>query len=503
MKLPDRASGVLLHPTSLPGPHGMGDLGPSAYHFVDWLHAAGQSVWQWLPTTPPDATGSPYQSPSAFAGSPLMVALEPLVERGWLNDLALPASGWPSGRIDLHTVVPWRLAALRSAAAGFAERASEEERAELELWATSRQSWLDDYVLFMALQTEHQGAPWWEWPLPLRRRDPLALTAARRQLQSEITFWTFVQWCFDQQLAALKAHANARGVALMGDLPIFVAHHSADCWARPDLYHLDEQDQPTLVAGAPPDALGPEGQHWGNPLYRWDRMAEDGYAWWVARLRRAMQLADVFRIDHFRGFAAYWAIPAESPTALTGAWQPGPGLALFEALREALGELPIVAEDLGLITPDVAELLANCGYPGMRVLLFAFGGDATHEYLPHHYIANTVAYTGTHDTDTVRGWWNSAGPAERHFAASYLPAHEGDIHWGMIRGACNSVARLAIFPFQDVLGLDASHRMNIPGTATGNWGWRFHWSMVGPEPGRVLGLITAASGRGPFELLGR
>lgn len=503
MKLPERAAGVLLHPTSLPGPHGLGDLGPSAYHFVDWLQAAGQSVWQWLPTTPPDGTGSPYQSPSAFAGSPLLVALEPLVERGWLTDLALPAGGWPGGRIDFATVAPWRMAALRAAAAGFEARAGAAERAELQRWAASQQAWLDDYTLFMALETEHDGAPWWDWPQPLRRRDPLALSAARRQLAGEIAFWTFVQWCFETQLGALKAYANARGVALMGDLPIFVAHHSADCWAQPHLFYLDAQDQPTVVAGAPPDPLGPEGQHWGNPLYRWDRMAEAGYGWWIARLRRAMALADVFRIDHFRGFAAYWAIPAEAERATEGAWQPGPGLPLFQALRAALGELPIVAEDLGLITPDVAQLLADCGYPGMRVLRFAFGGDATHAYLPHHYVANTVAYTGTHDTDTVRGWWNAAGPAERRFAASYLPAHDGDIHWGMIRAACNSVARLAVFPFQDVLGLGNEHRMNIPGTASGNWGWRFDWGMVGPEPGRVLGLICAASGRAPFSLLQR
>lgn len=503
MQLPERAAGVLLHPTSLPGPHGLGDLGPSAYHFVDWLHAGGQSLWQWLPTTPPDATGSPYQSPSAFAGSPLLVALEPLVERGWLTDLALPDGGWPIERAQFDAVSPWRLAALRRAAAGFAERASTAEHAELAAWADTQRAWLDDYALFMALQTAHEDAPWWEWPLPLRRRDTLALSAARKQLADEIAFWTFVQWCFDTQMAALKAYANARGVALMGDLPIFVAHHSADCWARPDLYHLDENDQPTIVAGAPPDPLGPEGQHWGNPLYDWERMAEDGYAWWIERVQRAMQLADLFRIDHFRGFAAYWAIPAEAKKATEGAWQPGPGLALFEALRAALGELPIVAEDLGVITPDVAQLLADCGYPGMRVLLFAFGGDATHDYLPHHYVANTVAYTGTHDTDTVRGWWNAAGAAERRYAASYLPASEHDIHWGLIRAASNSVARLAVFPLQDVLGLGSEHRMNVPGTASGNWGWRFDWSMVGPEPGRVLGLITAASGRGPFELLER
>ncbi len=503
MKLPYRAAGVLLHPTSLPGPHGIGDLGPSAFHFVGWLHAAGQSLWQWLPTTPPDAGGSPYQSPSAFAGSPLLVALEPLMEAGWLHESAPPPSDWQRARVDFGQVAPWRLASLRQAAQGFSERATTDERAELAEWAQREAAWLDDYTLFMALESAHDGAPWWEWPLPLRRRDPLALSAARRELAGEVAFWTFVQWCFDRQMAALKAYANERGVALMGDLPIFIAHHSADCWARPELFHLDEDDHPTVVAGAPPDALGPEGQHWGNPLYRWDRMAADGYAWWIARLGRAMQQADLFRIDHFRGFAAYWAIPAESPQALAGHWEPGPGRALFDALQAALGELPIVAEDLGIITPDVAQLLADCGFPGMRVLQFAFSQDALHSYLPHRHTPHSVAYTGTHDTNTAQGWWQAASDPERRFAGSYLPATATDIHWGLIRAASNSVAELAIFPFQDVLGLDASHRMNIPGTAQGNWGWRFDWSQVGPEPGRVLGLITAASGRGPFELLGR
>ena len=496
-----RSAGVLLHITSLPGPHGVGDLGPAAFHFIDWLTSAGQQVWQVLPTTPIGPGDSPYQSVSAFAGSPLMVALEPLVAQGWLPPPVLPEGGFDARRVGYARVAPWRLAQLRRAAQGFSERASAVERAEFTTWCAAQADWLDDYTLFMALDAANDDRPWWQWPVQLRTRERRALAAARREHAAEIAFWQFVQWCFDTQWAALKAHANARGVAVMGDLPIFIAQHSADCWARPDLYELDAAFQPTAVAGVPPDAFTSEGQRWGNPLYRWDRMAAEHYAWWTKRVQRALTQADLFRIDHFRGFAAYWEVPASSPTAMVGRWVPGPGQALFDALGRALGPLPIVAEDLGVITPDVTALRDACGFPGMRVLQFAFGGDATHEYLPHHYTPNSVAYTGTHDNDTSRGWWHSASDHEREFAARYLATGERDIHWAFIRAACNSVAQMAIFPMQDVLGLDGTHRMNLPGTGTGNWGWRFDWGMVGPEPARVLGLITAASGRGPFGLL--
>jgi 4-alpha-glucanotransferase len=497
-----RTAGVLLHITSLPGPHGIGDFGAEAYHFVDWLATAGQRVWQVLPMTPIGPGDSPYQSVSAFAGSPLMVALEPLVERGWLAPPVLPAGGFDAARVDYARVVPWRLAQLRAACGGFFARAAAGERAAFDTWCAAQAGWLDDYALFMALQAAHDDRPWWQWPAPLCTRDPQALARARAAHADEIAFWCFVQWCFDTQWAAVKAYANARGVAIMGDLPIFVAHHSADCWARPDLYELDAAFQPTVVAGVPPDAFTAEGQRWGNPLYRWDRMGAEGYTWWTARVRRALAHADVFRIDHFRGFAAYWEVPASCPTAMEGRWVPGPGRALFDALAAALGVLPIVAEDLGIITPDVTALREACGFPGMRVLQFAFGGNARNEYLPHQCTPASVIYTGTHDNDTTRGWWHNATPHERHFVASYLATGADDIHWAMIRAACNSVARTAVFPLQDVLGLDGAHRMNMPGSPVGNWAWRFDWSMVGAAPARVLGTITAASGRGPFELLG-
>ncbi len=505
MSLPlrDRAAGVLLHPTSLPGPFGVGDFGPAAYHFVDWLAGCGQRIWQWLPTTPVGPGDSPYQSVSAFAGSPLMVALEPLVEAGWLPPPALPEGGFDTSRVDFARVAPWRLQQLRRAAAGFFGPAGAAQRTAYAAWCRQQAGWLDDYALFMALEAAHFGQPWWAWTDALRRRDPAALAQAREQHAAEIAFWQFVQWQFDQQCVRLKSYAQARDVHLLGDLPIFVAHHSADCWARPDLYELDADFQPLTVAGAPPDALGPLGQRWGNPMYRWDRMADDGWAWWTARVQRLLQQVDAFRIDHFRGFAAYWAIPADCPDATGGRWVTGPGRAPFDAIGRALGPLPIVAEDLGFITPDVHALRQALGYPGMKILQFAFGGGADHEYLPHNYAPDAVVYPGTHDNNTALGWWQAADERERRFAGSYLACGAHDVHWALIRAAHASVAAWSIVPLQDVLGLPADQRMNTPGTMGGaNWTWRFDWAQVGPEPGRVLGLITASSGRGDFRLLG-
>ena len=499
MNLDERRSGVLLHITSLPGAHGIGDFGPGAYEFVDWLASAGQRIWQVLPTTPIGPCDSPYQSVSAFAGSPLMVALEPLVAQGWLAAPTPPA--FDRGRVDYGAVSPWRYQQLRLASAGFFAGADAAARSRFQAWRQAQAHWLADYGLFMALETAHAGRPFWEWTPALRARDPQALAQARQTHADEIAFWEFVQWCFDEQCAALRAYAGSRGVAIMGDLPIFIAHHSADCWARPDLYFLDADFQPTVVAGVPPDSMGPLGQRWGNPLYRWDRMAAEGFSWWTARVRRALEQADILRIDHFRGFAGYYEIPASCPTAIEGTWIPAPGEALFDAIARELGQLPIVAEDLGLITPDVVALRERCGFPGMKILQFGFGGDGSHEFLPHTYPRDTVVYTGTHDNETARGWWTNAPAHERHFASVYLHATDADCHWRMIQAASNSVAAMAIFPLQDVLGLDGSHRMNLPGTTEGNWAWRFDWPMVGPEPGRTLARISAASGRAPIDLL--
>ncbi|MBX9715882.1 MAG: 4-alpha-glucanotransferase, partial [Burkholderiaceae bacterium] len=337
MNLNQRISGILLHVTSLPGPHGSGDFGPAAYHFIDWLQGAGQRLWQVLPLTPIGPGDSPYQSVSAFAGNPMLVALEPLVEQGWLSAeslaVAVEEAGFDPSRVDYAEVIPWRDARLREAAAGFADHATASEREEFFDWCAAQAHWLDDYTLFMVLEQAHRvdgtRRAWWDWDAPLARRDPVAIAEARAAHAEEIFVWQFIQWCFEVQWQAVREHARSRGVALMGDLPIFIAHHSADCWARPDLYWLDDLLQPSVVAGVPPDFFSVTGQRWGNPLYRWDRMAEDGYAWWIARVKRALEQADAFRIDHFRGFAACWEIAANCPTAINGRWVPGPGRPLF------------------------------------------------------------------------------------------------------------------------------------------------------------------------------
>ncbi|HEY4080267.1 MAG TPA: 4-alpha-glucanotransferase [Burkholderiaceae bacterium] len=499
MNLNERCSGVLAHITSLPGPHGAGDFGPAAYRFVDWLVGAGQTLWQLLPITPIGPGDSPYQGVSAFAGNQWLVAFEPLVEKGWLKLESVPE--FDAELVRYGEVLPWREAQLRKAAAGFVAKASAADRKAFADWCAAEASWLDDYALFMAIRSPLNGQPWWLWEADLAQRVPAALAAVRQKHANEIAFWQFVQWQFSVQCTALKSYANSHGVRLMGDLPIFVAHDSADCWSRPDLYSLDENFNTTVVAGCPPDAMSADGQRWGNPLYRWDRMAAENYAWWTARVKRALSQADCFRIDHFRGFAGYYEIPGERMDARVGRWVTGPGMALFDAIEKALGKLPIVAEDLGFITDDVIELRDGCGFPGMKILQFGFGGEGDHDFLPHMWPRECVSYTGTHDNDTVRGWWNTASPRERAFAGSYLACGEHDIHWAMIRACANSVSNLSVYPLQDVLGLDSAHRMNVPGVLGGNWGWRFTWEMLGTEPARVLGLITAASGRGPFELL--
>jgi 4-alpha-glucanotransferase len=494
--LDQRAAGVLLHITSLPGPHGIGDFGPAAYQFVDWLERAGQRLWQWLPTTPVGPGDSPYQSPSAFAGSPLMVALEPLVERGWLKEIVLPTEGFSAERVDFRAVIPWRESQLRAAFAGFDLRGSAEHKAAFQQWSAQEAHWLNEVALFMALFNAAGWKPWWEWAPPLRLREPAALQQARDQHQAEMAYHRFVQWCWAEQCGALKAYAHQRGVALVGDIPIYVADNSADVWSRPDLYHLDAQGQPTVVAGVPPDPLGPEGQRWGNPLYRWDKMAHDGFAWWTQRVAHVFKQADIVRIDHFRGFAGYWEIPASSPTAKEGQWVTGPGRLLFDAIEKKLGKLPIIAEDLGLITDDVVELIEGCGFPRMKVLSFGFGGDGTHEFLPHNYAPNTIVYTTTHDTDTLVGWWKTASAHEKHMAGTYLACDDNNVHWAAIRTCMQSVSRLAVFPLQDVLGLGSEHRMNSPGSlGAHNWSWRIVPSMLREEDARVLRLLAQVTGR--------
>ncbi len=499
MRFP-RASGVLLHPTSLPGPHGSGDFGPAARHFVDWLVTAGQKLWQMLPLGGIGPGNSPYMSSSAFAGNVLLIDLGELAQRGWLTAEELaPDPGFELQRMNYAAVWPWRMQRLAWAAERFAGQDHAPDHAQdaaaYQAFCTRHAAWLDDYALFMALADHHAWRDWCEWPGGLAEREPGALEAARRQHAARIAFWKFCQWRFFEQWHALKAYANGRGVRIVGDAPIFIAYQSADCWARQDLFELDAHGRPTVIAGVPPDYFSVTGQRWGNPLYRWARHAEDGYAWWVERLRHTCEMVDIVRIDHFRGFAGYWEIPASEPTAVRGRWLPGPGAALFQAIAEALGPLPIIAEDLGEITPDVHALRRQFGFPGMRILQFAWAGDATDRFLPHNHEPDTVVYTGTHDNDTTRGWWAEATDHERRHLCDYLATDGADIAWTLMRAACASVADTALYPMQDVLDLPTEHRMNFPGKPEGYWEWRFDWSQVRPEHAQRLARLVKVYGR--------
>lgn len=474
--LSSRRSGILLHPTSLPGPYGIGELGPHAYAWVDFLAASGQSVWQVLPLGPTGYGDSPYQSFSAFAGNPYLISLERLKEDGFLGDDDLAPGADASGdAVDFGEVIAFKVEMLSRAQRRFHERASRQERAALDAFRARESAWLDDYLLFMALKEAHGGRSWTEWEAPLRDRDPAALDEARERHAEAIRRYETWQFWFRRHWGDLKAHANGSGILVLGDLPIFIAGDSADAWARRQLFHMDASGEPTVVAGVPPDYFSETGQRWGNPLYRWNRMAEDGFAWWAERFRSTLDFFDLIRVDHFRGFEAYWEIPAAEPTAQNGRWVRGPGQPFFDAMREALGELPIIAEDLGVITPEVEALRDRNGLPGMRVLQFAFAGDASDPYLPHNYPRNCVAYTGTHDNDTTRGWYDTAPEAERDHVRRYLARGDEAVAQELVRAALASVADLALFPLQDALGLGSEARMNTPGRAGGNWSWRFAW----------------------------
>jgi 4-alpha-glucanotransferase len=490
-----RRSGVLLHPTSLPGRYGCGDMGASARHFVDWLATAAQTIWQVLPLNPAGPGNSPYQSVSTFAGNPLLVDLEQVAERGWLPTIA--DADFETRRTDYTRVAPWRMAKLREAWQGFNALAHNNDRQSFDAFCREEGAWLDDYAAFMTLD-ERYRRPWNQWPAAFAGRDPGALQSLRIEAAAEIGFWSFVQWQFASQWTALCTYAHDRGVHLVGDAPIFVAHHSADVWANRAQFLLDRDGEPTVVAGVPPDYFSVTGQRWGNPLYDWPAMEADDYAWWKRRMAHLMRAFDGVRLDHFRGFEAYWEVPATEQYAVNGKWVTGPGRQFFDALQGELGPVAIIAEDLGLITPAVTALREACGFPGMRVLQFAFGDTAANPYLPHNYVTHTVAYTGTHDNDTTQGWWRQLGEKQRSAVRHYLgPEADQAIHWSAIRALSQSVANTVIYPFQDVLGLDGSHRMNVPGCREGCWEWRFDWSQVSDAPAAELSAITRVAGRCP------
>ena len=518
VRIARRRCGVLLHPTSLPGAHGSGDLGEHARYFVDWLVSARQSLWQVLPLCGVGEGNSPYMGDSAFAGNPALIDLHALQQRGWLLPVELqPPPTFDTGRVVFDAVMPWRLQRLELAAQRFAAALHDDAAlaAQFAAFRAAHADWLEDYALFKALCEQHPHMPWSAWPRPLAARDPQALAAARRALATRIQHWCFVQWCFDEQWQQLRRYAQGRGIRLVGDVPIFVSPHSVDVWAAPQLFELADDGSPAAVAGVPPDYFSPTGQRWGNPLYRWEEHRRRGFDWWIARLRRTLHLVDELRIDHFRGFAACWRVPADAPDAMRGEWVPGPGESLFAALRAALGPLPVIAEDLGTITPDVTALRRRCGFPGMTVLQFAWDGDAANPYLPHNHDRDTVVYTGTHDNDTTHGWWSTLDGAARRQVGDYfglgaaaagaagsdgggaLDAAALPGAQALMRAACASVADTAVLPMQDILGPPAGRRMNTPGVATGCWEWRFDWASVGPQHAALLADWCRQYGREP------
>jgi 4-alpha-glucanotransferase len=489
-----RSSGLLLHPTSLPGPYGIGDLGPEAFRWVDTLAAAKQSWWQILPLGPTGAGNSPYQAYSAFAGNIALLSPELLVRDGLINSSLLKDVHFPADRIEFEHVLPFKQYLVRQAFDQF--RKGKELHDEFSAYQAREASWLNDYALFMAIRDSLGGASLADWPEDIFRRDPKTLAKLERELADSVALHKFGQFLFDRQWGALKRHAADQGIRIIGDAPIFVSGDSADVWANPGRFLLGPDRRPTVVAGVPPDYFSPTGQHWGNPLYDWDRMAASGYAWWVARLRRMLEQVDLIRLDHFRGFAAAWHIPASETDARNGKWVPGPGKKLFDRLAAELGRLPLIAEDLGLITEDVHELREAAGLPGMRVLQFALAGpDSPH--WPHNYDRLTVAYTGTHDNDTTNGWYAKLDESQRWTLGEYLgrPAHSPA--WELIRYVWSSVAVLAVAPLQDLLELGTEARMNTPGVAAGNWEWRFRWEQLSPSAAERLAQLTWQYNRVP------
>jgi 4-alpha-glucanotransferase len=498
--LSQRASGVLLHPTSLPGSHGCGDLGPEAHAFARWLADAGQRVWQMLPVGPVGYGNSPYSALSAFAGSPLLISVDRLVEEGLLpRGAAADVPRFPERRVDYAAARTWREQCLTLAHTAFTKRTSDHQT--FEAFCAANEAWLDDYALYAAIKRSRRERPWFEWEPDLRARDPEALARARHALREEIAEQRFQQWLFDRHWQALRDESAMLGIGLVGDLPIFVAHDSADVWAHREIFHLDAQGWPTVVAGVPPDYFSATGQRWGNPLYRWDVLEKAGYRWWLQRFHRMFERFDAVRLDHFIGFQRYWEIAAGEPTAQNGHWVPGPGAKLFQAL----GPAQLIAEDLGAVTPEVTALRDQFGFPGIKLLQFAFGTDLqAPTFLPYNYSKSSVVYTGTHDNDTSVGWFHEKESPqrsreqiekERKAVLDYLGTDGSEIHWEMIRAVWASVANLAVAPAQDLLGLGQEARMNLPGTSQGNWEWRLLPGEPGPGPQRRLLELTRVYGR--------
>ena len=495
-----RASGILLHPTSLPGPFGMGDIGPMAYEFVDFLAETGQQMWQILPLGPTGHGNSPYMSYSAMAGNHMLISLEHLQDVGLLTQADLDEfPHFPEDEVDYGRVLPTKLQLLEKAADAFSASTDEETRTQYEQFCQERAFWLDDYAFFMALKKANGGASWSQWEPALARREAPAMALWHDKLSTLIAEHKYFQFEFYRQWAALKQYANDRHIQVVGDMPIYVAHDSADVWAFPENFMIDEETlEPSEMAGVPPDYFSETGQLWGNPTYNWETLQKTGFSWWLQRVKALLEYVDLTRIDHFRGFQAYWAVPEGETTALNGEWIEAPGEAFFNAVKAEFGSLPILAEDLGVITPEVEALRDQFGFPGMKILQFAFGDNASNPYLPFNYVQNCLVYTGTHDNYTTVGWFDQASEYERDRTLRYVGGLSGDgIHWSMMRLALSSIANQAIVPLQDVLGLGSFARMNSPGKADGNWAWRYRAEMLTGELRERLRELIRLYGRTP------
>jgi 4-alpha-glucanotransferase len=498
----DRVSGVLLHVTSLPSYGGVGDFGPAARGFIDFLAAAKQRLWQVLPLSPTGYGSSPYSALSAFAGNPLLISLELLAEQGWIAWERLSGLAPHAGPADFGRATREKLPLIEEAAANFLDRASDDQRLKFQKFCNANVSWLTDYAMFTVLRRMNEYASWHEWPVEYARRNGEALSRLMNEKGRELTIEQTVQFFFSEQWCALREYCRQRDIRVLGDVAIFVNYDSADVWTHPELFELDDELRPIRVSGVPPDYFSATGQRWGNPLYRWDRMKDHGFDWWVARIRRSLTLYDIIRLDHFRGFEAFWSIDANEETAVNGQWIKAPGHDLFQRLKEVLGDLPFVAEDLGVITKEVDELRQFYGMPGMRILQFGFSDRGAHLYLPHRYVPNTVAYTGTHDNNTTLGWWlDDISPHERINVQAYLQniEHDGDIVWATIRAVARSVANFAIFPLQDILHLGSEARMNTPSAGEGNWTWRYHPEALHPDFAAKMAQLMELTDRDGYE----
>ncbi len=494
----ERSSGILFHPTSLPGKYGIGTLGKEAYAFIDFLKKSRQKLWQIFPLGPTGYGDSPYQSFSSFAGNPYLIDFDLLIEAHLLSeeDLRDVFFGDNEEYIDYGAIYNQKYPLLRRAYENFKSSDNHEMRENLEHFKRENASWLNDYSLYISLKNHFNGLPWNEWAHDIKNREHEAMEHYKNELADDVEYHNFIQFLFFKQWGDVKRYANENGIKIIGDIPIFVAADSSDAWANPEIFLFDEERKPVKVAGVPPDYFSATGQLWGNPLYNWQKLKETNYSWWVERVRANLSTCDIIRIDHFRGFEAYWAVPYGDDTAINGQWEPGPGIDLFNAIKSQLGELPIIAEDLGLMTQGVIDLREATGFPGMKILGFAFDSGEENDYLPHTYTKNCVVYTGTHDNDTLIGWFHKAKEEDRQFARDYLNSRSDDkIHWDAIRGAWSSVANMAISPVQDFLGLGSEARINTPGVAAGNWQWRLKHGVLTDELADRIAKLTKVYSR--------